>query len=402
MPKTSNRRISEQSVKALRARSKAYVVWDRDLPGFGVRVLASGRKVFVVQARGPGGSRRVTIGPHGGLSAAEARKRALVLVRRIRHGEDPGAEPVASGATEPLASGATVADVARRYLRSHVAVNCKPRTMELYRTVIDCHIVPALGGRPIHALRRRDAAALHLALRDRPAVANNTIQVLSQLYRKAQRWGLAPEGGNPCRSVRKYRLRLRDRHLTREEYRRLGQALRDGEADGSIAGPAATALRLLILTGCRRDEILTLRWDDVDRHARELRLRDSKSGPCMVTLTSAVEGVLDGIRRKPGNPWVIVGEAPGTRLMTLKSTWKRVKKRAGLHDVRLHDLRHSYATRALALGESLTMIGKLLNHARMQSTARYAHVMADAERASAARVGDRIAAHIAGRRAAPG
>ena len=297
------------------------------------------------------------------------------------------------------ASAVTVADVARRYLRLHVAVNCKPKTMELYRTVIDNHIVPALGDRPVASIGRSDAMALHHSLHDRPAVANSTIQVLSQLYRRAQQWGLAPEGANPCRSVRKYKLRARIRHLSHDEYRRLGQALRDGEADGSISAPAVAALRLLILTGCRRDEILTLRWDDVDRHARELRLRDSKSGPCMVAMTAAVESVLDGVQRVRGNPWVIVGEAPGSRLMTLKSTWRRVKRRAGLKDVRLHDLRHSYATRALALGESLTMIGRLLNHSQMQSTARYAHVLVDAEKAAAARVGDRIAAHVSGRRA---
>ena len=300
------------------------------------------------------------------------------------------------------AAAATVAEVARRYLHSHVAVNCKPKTMELYRTVIDNHIVPALGDRPVGTVRRSDAVALHHSLHDRPAVANSTIQVLSQLYRKAQQWGFAPEGGNPCRSIRKYKLRARTRHLTRDEYRRLGQALRDGETDGWISAPAAAALRLLVLTGCRRDEILTLRWEDVDRHARELRLRDSKSGPCMVAMTAAVEAVLDGVRRVRGNPWVIVGEAPGSRLMTLKTTWRRVKLRAGLKDVRLHDLRHSYATRALALGESLTMIGKLLNHTQMQSTARYAHVCVDAEKAAAARVGDSIAAHVSGRRAAAG
>lgn len=300
------------------------------------------------------------------------------------------------------ATAATVADVARRYLRLHVAVNCKPKSMDLYRTVIDNHIVPALGDRPMGAVRRSDVAALQYSLHDRPAVANSTIQVLTQLFRKAQQWGLAPEGPNPCRSIRKYKLRLRDRHLTRDEYRRLGQTLRDGEAGGWVSAPAAAALRLLILTGCRRDEILTLRWDDVDRQARELRLRDSKSGPCMVALTPVLEAVIDGIRRVRGNPWVIVGEAPGSRLKTLKSTWRRVRLRAGLEDVRLHDLRHSYATRALALGESLSMIGKLLNHAQMQSTARYAHVMVDAEKAAAARVGDRIAAHVAGRERAAG
>ena len=300
------------------------------------------------------------------------------------------------------ADGATVADVAQRYLRSHVAVNCKPKTMEVYRNVIDNHIAPALGDRPVGAVRRSDVLALQHELRDRPAVANSTIQVLSQLCRKARQWGLAPEGGNPCRAVRKYKLRRRDRHLTRDEYRRLGQALRDGEAGGWVSAPAAAALRLLILTGCRRDEILTLRWDDVDFHARELRLRDSKSGPCMVALTPAVETVLDGIRRIRGNPWVIAGEAPGTRLKTLKTTWRRVQLRAGLKGVRLHDLRHSYATRALALGESLTMIGKLLNHAQMQSTARYAHIMDDAEKAAAARVGGRIAVQVAGHPAAAG
>ena len=299
-------------------------------------------------------------------------------------------------------SAATVADVAQRYLRSHVAVNCKPKTMEVYRNVIDNHIVPALGDRPIGALRRSDVLALQHELHDRPAVANSTVQVLSQLCRKARQWGLAPEGRDPCRAIRKYKLRRRDRHLTRDEYRRLGQALRDGESDGWVSAPAAAALRLLILTGCRRDEILTLRWDDVDLHARELRLRDSKSGPCMVALTPAVEAVLDGIRRIRGNPWVIAGEVPGSRLKTLKTTWRRVQLRAGLKGVRLHDLRHSYATRALALGESLTMIGKLLNHSQMQSTARYAHVMDDAEKAAAARVGDRIAAQVAGSSAAAG
>lgn len=331
---------------------------------------------------------RSALGPlRAGSKAARARRRG------------PAGSETHVSAREPAA---TVADVARRYLRLHVAVNCKQKSMELYRTVIDNHIVPALGDRPIGAVRRSDVAALHYALRDRPAAANSTVQVLAQLYRKAQQWGLAPEGPNPCRSVRKFKLRLRDRHLNRDEYRRLGQALRDGEADGWVSAPAAAALRLLILTGCRRDEILTLRWDDVDRHARELRLRDSKSGPCMVALTPAVEAVLDGIRRVRGNPWVIAGEAPGSRLKTLKSTWRRVRLRAGLEDVRLHDLRHSYATRALALGESLTMIGKLLNHAQMQSTARYAHIMADADRAAAARVGDRIAEHVAGGSAAAG
>ena len=291
----------------------------------------------------------------------------------------------------------TVAELAARYLRVHAEVNCKPATVELYRGVIGNHIVPKLGRLRIDAVDRADVAALHYALHRTPGVANCVLQVLSQLFRSAERWGLLASGANPCRAHRKFRLRPRERYLTPREYRRLGRVLKEGEEDGSFSKPAVAALRLLILTGCRRNEILTLRWDDVDFAAGELRLRDSKTGPGLVALTSAVARVLDGIPRRPDNPWVIVGARPGRRLMTLKSTWPRVKLRAGLGDMRLHDLRHSYASRALAAGESLTMIGRLLNHAQMAATARYAHLMRDAERAAAARVGDTIGSQLDGR-----
>lgn len=389
MPKKSHFRITKRSVDALDVRDKDYIAWDRDLAGFGVRVLASGRKVFVVQARGRAGSKRVSLGRHGQLSAAQARKRAAPIIRRIRQGQDP------SSKTPP--GELTVAELAARYLRVDTSVNCKPTTLEHYRGVIDNHIVPALGERKIGDVERAEVAAVHYRLRRTPAIANCTLQVLSQMFRMAERWGLLPSGSSPCRSHRRYRLRTRERFLTPEEYRRLGRVLANGEADGSFTESAVAALRLLILTGCRRDEILTLRWDDVDLAAGELRLRDSKTGTRNVALTSAVKVVLGGIPRQPDNPWVIVGARPGRRLMTLKSTWRRVRHSADLGDMRLHDLRHSYASRALALGENLPMIGRLLNHAQTTTTARYAHLMQDAERAAAARVGAEIATRLHGR-----
>ena len=139
--------------------------------------------------------------------------------------------------------------------------------------------------------------------------------------------------------------------------------------------PAVAAIRLLLLTGCRRSEILTLRWDDVDRTAGELRLRDSKTGPRMVPLARAVAAVLDGIARAPGNPWVIVGQRRNDRLTKLDNYWQPIRAKARLEDVRIHDLRHSYASRALALGESLPAIGKLLGHRKVSTTARYVHLM---------------------------
>ena len=382
MPRRSHHSLSKRSVDALEIQDRDYAVWDRNLIGFGVRVLKSGRKVYIVQARGPAGSKRRTLGPHGELTAAVARQRAAEVIRRIRRGRDP----VSTRPCEKL----SVAALAARYLAAHASVNCKASTLALYRGVIDNHIVPALGERKIADVKHADVAALHYSLHDRPGVANCTLQVLSQMFHRAERWGLISPGASPCRSHRKYRLRARERFLTPGEYRRLGMVLKEGEADGSFSEPAVAALRLLILTGCRRDEILTLRWDDVDFTAGELRLRDSKTGPRMVSLTSAVETVLKNIPRQPGNPWVIVGQRPGRRLMTLKSTWRRVRRKASLGAMRLHDLRHSYASRALAVGENLTMIGKLLNHAQMATTARYAHLMAEAERAAAARVGGAI------------
>ena len=164
--------------------------------------------------------------------------------------------------------------------------------------------------------------------------------------------------------------------------------------------PAIAAIRLLMLTGCRKGEILTLRWDDVDRTVRELRLRDSKSGPRMVPLTPAVEKVLDGIPRAEGNPWVIPSRKPGIHLPELTYYWERITARAGVHGVRIHDIRHSYASHALALGESLTMIGRLLGHAKVGTTGRYAHLVRDAEKA-AAEVGDSIGAHVVPHAARP-
>ena len=166
------------------------------------------------------------------------------------------------------------------------------------------------------------------------------------------------------------------------------------EAEGRLSAHAAAAIRLLMLTGCRCGEILDLRWEDVHLEASELRLRDSKTGPRAVPLSPAAARVLAGVPRVAGNPWVIVGRKPGGRLSQLTCQWHRVRARAGLEDVRVHDLRHSFASRALALGESLAMIGRLLGHSRIQTTARYAHLARDSVKSSAAKVAASIGADL--------
>ncbi|MDE0201059.1 MAG: tyrosine-type recombinase/integrase, partial [Rhodospirillaceae bacterium] len=378
--------ITDRTVAALSS-VKDTVIWDRALTGFGVRVYPSGAKVYVVQTRGPDGSRRIAVGRHGVIGAVEARRRAALILARIRAGEEPVPE---AKKTESI----TVAALAERYLQEHVAVRCKPTTATQYRLAIERYIVPALGSRPVSSLGRAQVADLQHGLSDRPAMANLVVATLSRMIDQGIAWGVAGETSNPCRSAPKYRVRRRERFLTDAEFRRLGSTLDELEASGRLSPHAAAAIRLLMLTGCRRNEILTLRWEDVRLEAQELHLTDSKTGPRTVSLSPEAAQVLASIERLPGNPWVIPGTRQGQRLSSLFEPWRKVRARAGLDDVRIHDLRHSYASRALALGESLPVIAKLLGHARIQTTARYTHLTRDAVKDAATRVAKEIAEDI--------
>ena len=386
MARRTHLTISKRTVDALSVESRDAVFWDRGLPGFGVRVYPSGRKIYVAQSRAPNGPRRVTLGRHGELAADQARKKAAAVIDRIKCGEDPLPPP-----PEPTL---TVAGLAERYMEAHVAVSCNAHTAGICRGSLDNHILPALGAMPVDAVGRTEAAALHYRLRHTPRAANRALMILSKMFSLAEAWGLAPLGSNPCRFVSKYKEGKRERFLTPEEYRRVGRELRALEARGEMPARGAAALRLLMLTGCRLMEVLTLRWDDVDRRAGDLRLRHAKTGARMVPLTPTAAAVLSGISREPGSPWVFPGGKPGSHVAQLTTYWKWMRKRAELEDVRIHDLRHSFASRALALGEGLTMIGRLLGHTDVGSTARYAHLARDTEKVSAAKVGGSIEADI--------
>ena len=389
MAKLQYRSLSKRTVDGLSVADKEVIFWDRELRGFGVRVYPSGAKVYLVQSRGPGGSKRIALGRHGVIPAGRARQRAALVIGRIKAGEEP-----AAAAAARASAGSTVAELAGRYLSEHVAVRCKPNTVTGYRQLIDRHVVPLLGKQPISALGREHVADLHYRLRRTPMAANQAVDALSRMLNQAEAWGLVPPGGNPCRFVAKYRMRRLERFLTEEEFRRLGRTLDALEAEGRVPVHAAAALRLLMLTGCRRSEIMTLPWEDVDLEANEIRLRDSKTGPRVMPLSPGAARLLASLPRDAGNPWVIAGRKPGSRLTHIAYYWYRVRERAGLDDVRIHDLRHSFASRALALGESLPTIGKLLGHSKIQTTARYAHLARDSVHESAARVAASIGADI--------
>ena len=205
------------------------------------------------------------------MTAEEARRKAAEIVDRIRRGDDPvpPAEPAES----------TVADLAARYMEAHVQVNCRPATAETYECLLRLYVLPALGGLKLSKVDRSHISALHYKLRDKPVQANKSMRVLSKMFKLAVAWGMTPAGPNPCRSVKRYRERSCERFLTEEEYARLGRVLFEAESEGPLMASAVAAIRLILLTGCRKNEILTLRWDDIDRTAGELRLRDTSPVP---------------------------------------------------------------------------------------------------------------------------
>ena len=383
--------LSNRTVAALKV-ARDTVFWDRDLTGFGVRVYPTGGKVYVAQARGPDGPKRVTVGRHDVLHADQARQRAALIIARIKAGEDPVPLPLAARAN----GGPTVADLAACYLEEHVEVKLKPNTQRQARGVLHRHILPALGKMPLVAIERAQVVDLQQKLCDRPVTANTAVKVLSHMYRLGEGWGMVPEGCDPCRSVEKYLERRRERFLTDAEFARLGRVLSEAVDSCSASPIAVAAIRLLMLTGCRKSEILTLRWTDVDLEAGELHLADAKAGPRAVQLPPTAVRLLKALPRREGCRWVFPGEDREGRFSGggLDYVWQTVRTHAELEDVRLHDLRHSFASRALALGETLPVIGKLLGHNDIETTARYAHLARDSIHEAAERIAGSVAADI--------
>jgi integrase len=232
---------------------------------------------------------------------------------------------------------------------------------------------------------------------DKPYQANRVLAFLSALFNWAEKHGLRPDGSNPCRHVEKYREGRRERFLSQAELGRLGDALREAEQDKSCSPWVVAAIRLLTFTGARRNEILTLRWEHVSEEHESLFLPDSKTGRKAIHLNAPALALLQAIPRLEGNPYVICGEKAGQHLVNLEKPWRRIRKAAKLEDVRLHDLRHSFASVAASGGQSLILIGKLLGHSQPATTARYAHLADDPIKAASEAVGGRIAAAMDGR-----
>ena len=368
-------KLTKRAVDAAKPQDKDYFLWDDEVSGFGLRVLPSGKKSYLIQYRTGGRSRRVALGRHGTITADQARTRAKELLGTVAGGEDP-AEEIGNRRRAPK-----VSEVCERFMTEHTKTRCKPSTQSEYQRSIDLFIIPAIGTRKITDIVRGDIARLQNSMKHIPYQANRTLGVLSVLFNLAEVWGLRPDGSSPCRHVKKFREEKRERYLSRDELKTLGEVLDAMEIEQAESRAAINAIRLLVLTGCRLREIQTLKWSYV--YGSNLELPDTKTGARRVYLGPPAIDVLQKIERIPGNEYVITGKIEGQHLTDLQRPWRRIRKRAGLEDVRIHDLRHTFASLAVAKGLSLPIIGKLLGHRQVQTTARYAHLADDPVQASA-------------------
>ncbi|MEE8533265.1 MAG: tyrosine-type recombinase/integrase [Alphaproteobacteria bacterium] len=367
-------KLTKRSIDSFRYRGDGKsrdVRWDGALPGFGVRVYPEGRKAFVLSYRVNGRKRLYTIAPYGSLTLDKARENAGKLRGRIADGYDP------VEARRSARHAATVAELCDRYLAEYAEGRKKPSSLRKDRSMIERFVKPALGSRKAGDVSHADVLGLHNGLRKTPYQANRFLALLSKLMNLAEQWGMRPDASNPCRHVERFKERKRERYLSAAELARLAAALAEAECAADALPPAVAAIRLLLFTGARLSEILTLKWAHVDFERACLRLPDSKTGSKVIHLNAPALAVLSAIERHEGNPYVIVGQKRGAHLVNIQQPWRAIRERAGLSDVRLHDLRHSFASVGAGAGLGLPMIGALLGHREAATTARYSHLAAD-------------------------
>jgi integrase len=359
--------IGKVTVSAVKALKPGDELRDRELRGFGVRCQERAISYFV-QAKIDGRLKRLTIGRHGSPWTPEtARIQASKLLLAIKSGQDPAQER-----DERRQRGESFAVVGERFLELHGS-KLRATTLEIYRTMWRNQLKPTFGTQPIDAIRHQDVSRAHTAWGKTPRTANHALSMLSKLMNWAEANGYRKKGSNPCGGIKRYKENKRERYLTEAELARLGNALAQAEANGLNPYVIAT-LRLLLLTGARLNEILTLRWQFVDLVRQQIRLPDSKTGPKTLLLNEPAVAVLRSLPRLENNPWVLPGHIQGSHLVAVEKPWYALRKKAEIPDVRLHDLRHSFASVAVDAGGSLPIIGRLLGHGHTQTTARYAHV----------------------------
>ncbi len=372
-------KLTKRVVDNLEAGEALFTVRDADLPGFSIRVYPSGRRAFFYRYRVGGGRgaqiREPRIGDFGPLTVDQARSIAKDWAAEVRHGGDPAAT------RNSERDAPSMSDLFDKYLREYAAKRKKPSSLYNDTRMIEVKLRPVFGRMRVKDVTRQQIRAYHAGLEDKPYEANRRLALLSKLFSFAAddlEW--IERGDHPVKGIQRFKEVGRRRYLSDDEIARLGATLQKAE-EGQLKRPislyAVAMLRLILFTGARHSEVLELKWDAVNLVRGCLELGDSKTGRKEVYLPPAALSVLNTLPRVAGNPHVIVGAKSGAHLVNIKSSWAVIREDAGIKDVRIHDLRHSFASLGVRSGMSLPLVGKLLGHKSVQTTARYAHLADD-------------------------
>lgn len=401
-------KLTKRIVDGLEPKASRYDVYDRDLRGLTVRVAPGGAKTFSVVYRAGSGrgapKRRLTIGRYGTLTIEEARRVARETLADVARGNDPAASAAAARGAP------TVSQFGETFL-AEVDARRKASTAREYRRMWVKKVTPALGSKRVCDVLLEDVSRLHRALRKTPYAANRVLALIGSALAYAERQGVRARHSNPVREIEPYKEVSRERFLTPNEVARLGEALSRAQRVGLPPAPrrrrkrktgstakhrpksadtpvpanpiAIAAIRFLILTGWREQEVLRLRWREVDLARGTAILLDTKTGKSPRLIGAPALLLLAQLDRLDDAEFVFPGRTAGRPLIEINRVWYAVRHAAKLDDVRLHDLRHSFASVSASSGASLLVIGKLLGHRESATTAKYAHLFDDPVRAAA-------------------
>ncbi len=376
-------KLTKKIVESAFPQDKDLILWDSEISGFMCKITPAGKKSYFLYYRTHDRrQRRPKIGDHGDVTCEQARSIAQRWLLEVSQGQDPSSDK------QELRSMPTVKELADQYMREH-APRKKASSQKEDKRLWEQHILPILGSLKISSLDRSDISKLHHSLQHLSTTANRVLSLLSKALNLAELWGYRPNHSNPCLHIKKYSEQKRERFLSQDEISRLMGALEEEEKENNNPW-TVHAIRLLLVTGCRLNEILTLKWEEVDFDNQCLRLRDSKTGKKLVYLSTAAVELLKNTPPVKDNPFVICGGKEGAHLINLQKPWRRVRAKAGLEDVRLHDLRHTFASIAASNGLSLPIIGALLGHKQTQTTARYAHLIGQPLIEASEKIGEKI------------
>ena len=340
------------------AETTTATIWCDKLPGFGVRVTSGGHRSYVIRYRTEARTERLmTIGRPAEMHPDVARELARERFKEIRHGADPKAD------RDERRDAPTVADLYERFKRDHVAKK-RSSTAVNYELCFDLHILPRMGKKKVRDIEDSDVEAMHQEMGETPFAANRTLAVLSKAMRLAEKWKWRARGTNPCEFVERYEEEARTRILTQDEIARLWEAIRQSNS------PVAPLFKLLLLTGCRTGEwrLALWSWVDLDHGTLSLPDRASKTGARVVSLAPEVVSLL---RSLPATSVYVLPGLTGGPISGHQKAWRAIRKAAGLDDVRIHDLRHTFGSWAHRNGMSLKAVADLLGHKQLSTSERY-------------------------------